>query len=119
MSDERRIASIRSWRDQARHIYGVPHQRGDSDLVCNNKAWWADVEALLVAADEGPPRCATCVHWSSADDVEGACGRIGADEGYSEVSPLIMSDAPAHLITPADFGCTEHQPKPEENPTDG
>ena len=57
--------------------------------------------------------CASCQHWGASypsREAVGTCSRI------SDGSPLpyIGSHDEAVLLTPADFGCTLHQPTTEE-----
>lgn len=68
------------------------------------------VERLVRAAAE-PPRCATCKHWDSFGFQEGECFRIVRSDGQAPAPTIVTKSAPASLVTPADFGCTEHSPR--------
>lgn len=46
-----RITEIRRWRDRTAHHYQHPHDRSDSTLMSNVKAWWRDVDVLLDELD--------------------------------------------------------------------
>jgi hypothetical protein len=118
-----RIDSIRSWRDQTRDVYGVDHERGDSDLVCNNKAWWRDADALLKVLDASSPRCETCRFWQpttrepSKADIPGGrfCARLARDLYGDDPCDKAQVDwcgccDTAAFFTAPDFGCVLHEP---------
>jgi hypothetical protein len=73
------------------------------------------VEVSYVTVDEvvkaTMPRCATCKHWERGAGGWGDCGRIDLTH-YHDAQIVGAKSRNVKLHTIADFGCTEHSPRP-------